>query len=949
MGTIATPVPAGALNATGSPWQQNVIIMPDSYRMVLYTDGTDLRVATSQDGTTWTSMVAAAGVATLDARVAMAFVPSDGTTTSQGNYYLYVASGTTLTLYVLGYLGGGTAGLSLTLGTPCTVLTTVRTINGVRVVWDPSIVPVSGHQLSGHPGCFHLLLDYGTVWGLVMLDPNDTRMTTTFPPMADFSQEITLGVTSPTYATNLILRKTATLYAITQAGNGWVAYAISYPLVLAGHPPSNAYATSRETPGLPIAANGVGLCLSDSTSNPGIDLALVNGHSLYVANRSAGGTYTTARAIATLTTPSGGAAIARNVATGLEVAIAQDTFAGTPRVGFILKQAGTWGTWARLDAASTHVQPGMATVAPQELAQLGDAIAYLDGASTFAADYEDNGYSAGVVAPGQPTSLMLTDTSATVNDAYGASSPFIGTTQLPSLQFNYQEAQAGDRLGGYRQVWKLGGTTVYDSGQIGTATGPEPGDPFTTTYPASAPTLLYGNDYTAQVYAYESVSGQISPVSASITVSLRRAPQVTLRTPGATFTVNNPPVTFDYWQADGTPGGSWQVQVADLITGAILYDSGSTIPALSLKASTVAAAFTAPGNTIQTSGLLDGGSTIVVDSDNGALLEVVTVVSCTGPVSGQYTTTVTPNLTKNHAIGARVATRVITPGLPIQQHVTNHTSYNVIATVTTVAATPWNGTDANNVLMAFPIPPDPDNLAAYWVPGTTPTTGGYLEATWNQVAATGSQPAVTNANIYLRESGTSAWTLAAGVTPVIGVNTARIYSVRHNVAYDVAVTSASADAIESDLVSVTGITPAFQRGLWLNDPSNPTGACLELGWQEVSATMPQWDPTQIVDRAQLFGRTAPVTTTGTLYAYGTSADIVYILDQGSEAASLALLQEWDQFQTTLLLRDALSGLMFYAQLNKASPTAVTYAHIKAVAVSLSQVDPGAYPAIVVSS
>lgn len=893
---------------TAQPWKNPIRVMPDGSRLVAYTDGTDLWFAMSQTGATWVTQKmqnnGASICGTLGNLQDVCVTPANLNLSTSTQVWAGVASGTTITLYGWTYSGPG--GIS---GAPTIESISVGNVTSIRLVADAT------------NGNLFVLADLSTLWSLF-------HVGVTSAGTISSASNLSFGGDHSNGATNAILQSEATLYAVTMLSSGsWfdAIYTYASGWHASGHPP------------LFNVPSGAALCLSDTSANPGIDLMINAGGELEIVNRSSTGTFTSSRGVGGPNLV-GAPTLSLNTTNGTELCLAVGTFGGASHVGSVIKTNGAWGVLSQQDASASAIVNGQAIGPdPAGYATTGAAMVYLDGTSPYPMVYDDGGAVQNSTAPGVPTSLMPISTGAVGG---GGSFTVIGSS--PTMSAVYSHTSATDALGAFRLVYSNGGTTYWDSGRVPVSNGPTSGGTFTMPYSGS-PTLQLNTTYSVVCYAYDALGNQSSPSSAAVNVYV--AGSVPQPLPVTTsFTTLYPTFTFDYYEANIASCGSYDIQITDQTTGAILYDSGFHFPASPITCSYLQSPVTAGSTTITTVSALTPNSTVVLaEGQPGSQVLTVTSVNTGGtyPVA-----TVTPAVTATWGAGTRINTRFTTPGFPFQTALAQDGTYGVtvICTVVPPPNTPaWSGSATGTITTAFPGPPMPDSLVVEPIPGIGPTSGGYLSLRFDQTNGT---PTPATETIYLRQTGTTTWTKAASFPTVIGTNTARLYSVRPGIAYDVTVTSMSSDGIESAQATVQTVTLSLRMGLHLCDPSQPKTAAVELGLVPQSNTLPIFDLTVQQDFAALFNRTAPVLTTGSQAAYSQNADITYIYEPGTQQTCQNQLIAWLTAGTTLLVRDATTSLMFYGVLRKASPTAVQHSSISGVVLNIAQTDAGPYTSVV---
>lgn len=908
-----------------------ILATPDGYKIIPYTDGTNLFYAVGTSGGTWTThQVGTSLLGDLGITADFGILPVTSTTAT---IVACIVSGGAATFYTLAYSGAGTLGTTLTTTTFASLLSSTPTY----------IYSVKFAALSTGPSLMYVF-DGGSTWYIGSMASSATAGTIntldfgmtpySAPTLAGASHDMNLIVQKPPSSDGTA--NSGLLYLIAPGSSSWLG--ASFPLTWipksgsqAPGAPSPGAMTTSTPPFTQFSSYGAALCLADTTSNPGVDIAVPGGQ---LITRSSSGSYSAPRNLGT-GGPYSSPVLSQNAATGNEILLLIPS--GSSHISSVVKTNGAWGQVLQQDASSSYlVGSGFAAIRPSGYGTMGPAVAYTDGTTPYPMLYDDAGSAAGAVAPGAPTNLTITSSGTT------GSGPFTATTATPTLQFTYNETNTTDPMGAYRVVYSTGGATTWDSGKVGITGGPAPGGTYSVAY--GGPGLSANTTYSVVAYAYDSLGGLASPASTAISVYIAGAtPTPVLDT--SSLTALNPTLTFDYAQAQGTPCASYDVQFSQ--SGSVLYDTLPQTPATTIKAATLATALTTTGaSSISASEILDSGTTIVLDTGSNA--EVLTTGAVTG--AGPYTVPISPATTKTHAAGAQIATRFTTPPFPIQQSVPNNAT--LAATLTTTVSTPvgispWSGSSNGTVTTAFPAPPAPDSLVVTPIPGMHALDPAYLSLRWNQAAASGSQPAPVSTTIYLRESGTLAWTAAGTLAAIIGTNTARIYSVISRLPYDIAVASISTDGIASAMAIDEGAILPLRLGLNLCDPANPTTS-VELGLVQGggSSMMPQWDAQIQQDAATLFNRTAPVMTMGTLFAYGHSSDLTYVLEPNAALATRRQLQAWLQAGTTLLIRESINQLLFYGVIRKASPSAVAHSSIPAIVLNLAQSDPGSYTSVV---
>lgn len=939
---IGSTANASALGSGGYVGHCPLLVTQDSYRIVPSVDSSgNLSLSIGTSGGSWTTTSYGTGIiSSIGLSCDFGYVPANSGNT--GTIIVCVATGSSTSYwYAIAYNGGGS------LGTTAAQHTVKWSGSGQS---DPTYLSVKC-VWSAAFSMLYSVWDGGTQWGFGLWGPSMAG--------GGGSLQIAPAITNPTHAVKLIAVPSSSgsdagyLYCCAPGSSAWGA--ATFPL-LAANPGSGIYQSgyldttiglsSVAAPTLPVSAFGAALCLSDTTSNPGVDI-LVNdangsGHIKY-QNRGNPGTYGNVLDIGGTPSPNAGIIASQNSASGNEIVICADKTSG--HLGSMIKTNGAWGLYTQQDFAPNTVSPNFAGLQPDAYGAIGPAVVYVvsGAASPYPLDYDDAGSAAGAIAPTAPTNLTVTDIGA-------VSSGTSWTTQstTPTVQAIYHTAAQTDPLGGYRIVYTLNGTTTWDSGRVSVTNGPASGGTFSMPYTGTA--LSAGNTYSVACYSYDSLGNLVSPASSAITVYVAGGfPLVTIDT--TSLTQLNPPITFDYFQPQGTSCGTYDIFFVDSYTGDTLYDTGTITPSAPIKCSTLAVATTAGTNNANftTYGPLDVGSTVVIGTRANQL---VTTITSGGQNGSNYTYYCASTLA--WAVGTQVATRFTTPGIACQSKLTNGSTVglNLRATVSPPAGvTAWSIVAERDITVNFPAPPVPTNLIAEPIPGIDPLDPAYIGVRWQQPSGT---PTPVTSYLYLRESGTATWTLHGTLAATIGTNTAKLFSVEPNVAYDVGIASADVNGIESAIVTnaaYSGVALRLRMGLSLCDPADPSTS-VELGLVQSqgggSGTLPQWDPTLQQDFGQMFNRSGYVVTTGNFFAMGHSTDQTYVYESGWMRSCQNQLLAWLQAGTTLLFRDSINQLMFYCVLRKVSPTAVVHANVPGVVLNITSCDPGPYTYVVTS-
>jgi hypothetical protein len=215
--TVNSSVPTTALSSNSSSWRNRIYVLSDGYRVLLYTDGTNLKYQTSQNGSSWNAAVTAvAGVTSVPATLCAVVAGS--------TLVIMRVSGASVVTTTLAYSGSGV------FGSPATGATysLSSTPGSISAVYDPNGTTSDSQHTAGTKGIIHLLCDLGTSWKLLALDLN----TAATKPKQVTTVTSSITATSPTYNTNIVVRVsggTAKLFVLSYTGSsGWKAIEFTY-------------------------------------------------------------------------------------------------------------------------------------------------------------------------------------------------------------------------------------------------------------------------------------------------------------------------------------------------------------------------------------------------------------------------------------------------------------------------------------------------------------------------------------------------------------------------------------------------------------------------------------------------------------------------------------------------------------------------------------------------
>jgi hypothetical protein len=531
----------------------------------------------------------------------------------------------------------------------------------------------------------------------------------------------------------------------------------------------NAYTVpTAQTPSLPSVSSGAGLCLSDTSSNPGVDIFVNDGSgNIKSTNRDANGVYSPIATIATGALAGYGPGASANTTSGDEVVF----FPVTNHIDKVVRTNGAWGTPTLAETSATTVQTGAAVAPPEKYGTIGPAVAYVNGSGTFNMQYEDGGFAAGAVAPTVSLALVNATGQSVV---FGTGSPFVSTSLTPTTRLTYNETLANDRMGALQVPYTdittpsaptvivtglTSGTTVYDykvtfvtpageslpsaAGHItnGQATASLSG----TNYNALTNIPKGPADCTARKI-WRSVS---SAAYALKTTIADNTTTVFNDQSSATSAGTIPSVGPTVWDSGRTsvgdgplPGGTYDyiyngfgaTAVTSLSPGhdysetATAYDAvggnqsaAATAITVSVRSAPTATSFlpatitsVSPNVSFianQAEGVQIGGYRLAMVADDGLTDYDTGFVSIT-PVNSGSTIAFTPSLAG---------------------FIRNNRTYTATVTLTTAPTSgpAWTGTTALSVPVAVPTVPAPIMASAVWNAGTTPLTGGSIDVTFN--------------------------------------------------------------------------------------------------------------------------------------------------------------------------------------------------------------------------
>lgn len=836
-----TGISSGSLGTVGQPWRNPVMVMSDGYRVVVYFDGTNNRIATSANGTAWTVQTPTFGTP------AVGMLTSTCTPSLNGSQYLAAASlsGTNILLTAFRYNGNGTFGAG--------VSSTLPFVSNVQ-----SIVAVPfGASGNGNNGSIVVLGDNGS-WYLSTYFFSGTTWSAgtniTYSPQ----------ISGPTYATNMIVRAGVEIYVISPGSNSWSAVDFAFNN-------SNGAWTSGalETPTLPVSSNGAALALSDGSSNPGIDLYATTTSGIYTQTRGGSGGYSNPQNLGG-SGLNGAATASLATNTGNKIVYSMASFGGINHVGACAKTNNLWSAFGQNDSSTSALQ---SFVGPDDASYgtTGVAEVYVNSATPAALNYDDGGTVAASNPPSAPTGVKLVNAPGT-DEAHSVTSPFNCTTLTPTFQSLYTDSSPTDQLGSRRYVVAVfNGGTVWDSGQVALINGPVSGGTVTDRYGSignAATGLGYNGHYTLTVYHWDKTTGAVSPASSTIEFFTFNVPAATLTAPSGTVSTFTPTATFSWSQAQG------------------------------LTAQTVQITFKDSGGTIR--------------HDTGVITYNPTIAS--GAQTNLALASIVPDL-------ANYTTYTAT----LRMQVSNGPS----ATSTTTITTSFTGAAAPSAVTAVPHA------------GTTALIGPYVTLGCTLVAGSGGS-ALASINTYQRLNGTTPWTFIKNTPNTAGgAVSVNLYSSPIGKAMDYAVSTVSANGIESALVPVLNVTLTGRLGLVFNDPANPTND-IEIGLVPGSSSaLLDLESIQQKTMRQPFNRLLPVFDVGTQYAFHTMQSLTMILELGYEQPTLDLIHAWDKAGTPIQFRDSY-GHVIYVVFLKVSEGAIARASIRTVTVDFHQADPGQY-------
>jgi hypothetical protein len=233
----------------------------DGYRVVIYSDGTHLRLASAQDGTSWaifpTAIASTETVGAFPRLVAPVMTPEA--------LHLFFGHGNgIIDAYRIPYSGAGVWGSATTRAGIVSGLTNPPL--SLMAAYDPHGTTVDVDHVTGATGIIHLLVDCGAIWHLYAFDTHTSGAT----PKLVCSGSVIPGGTGPTANTNFILRADNQLYAVSAMASAWEAQAVTYT--------SQSSTTSNQLNGPSSLAYNDAVSWYDSASGVAVGTALANSH-----------------------------------------------------------------------------------------------------------------------------------------------------------------------------------------------------------------------------------------------------------------------------------------------------------------------------------------------------------------------------------------------------------------------------------------------------------------------------------------------------------------------------------------------------------------------------------------------------------------------------------------------------------------------------------------------
>lgn len=717
-------------------------------------------------------------------------------------------------------------------------------------------------------------------------------------------------------------------------------------------------AGTLESPAMNASTAGAALCPSDTTSNPGVDIAYNDSGTMRVLNRSNAGVYSNAQSIDTSATTGIAPAIVSNTGTGNDALLYQKS----GHVWKALRTSGAWGVAAQEDTSATTLQGVFAPIVNTGLGTAGAAIAYVNGSSPYNLQYEDAGFAAGVSAPTAPDVAIVS--TGSVTNAYGVQAPFVATTTTPTVEITFNEATSGDRLFAaqvlfYDEDTQTASPATVASGDVTiTTTGGSIGAgvvQIARTYTTAA-----GETLPSAVYSTAALTGSTNEIAVASPAAVGSATgwNLYLSAPGGTTLTkqNSSPLavgTGSGTKTTITTTGSTPPPFNS--TGTLVWNSdmtavaggplpGGTLDLVYNQFGAAAASALTAGHKYQigvyvTEGIGGnispaGGSEVYIQSAPVATSVTPATVTAISP-------TVACIYTQAEGVAAAsyqyqfvrydgqvgydtgvVAQAIANNGglsvpITLAGQVTDNVAYAHVFTFWTNPASgpAWSGSTTTSTSTSIPVGAAPTNLSAVWNAGAT-VSGGSIDVTYTVPTST---PAVASNNFYLRESGTGSWSYVGNKTVPTGTGTCSLYSVADFLTYDVGVSSVDTNGLESAIIIYPNVYVEFTDGFWLNQASDPT-ICVELGRIGDSDAFHRWDNVQTDSWDELYDRKSPVRSLGTTFYKQTNTEVQFRLKSSLASQIYDQLDAWQQNGTPVQIRDW-QGRILYGSILQSSPSA----------------------------
>lgn len=271
MSTITTTVAAAGPNPAGQPWRNPIHRTADGYRALLYSDGAHLRLASSQDGSSWA--IFPTNISTESITAFPRLITS--AMTAEALYVLIGHATGIIDSYRIPYSGSGVWSAYTTRAGIISGLTNVPL--SMMAAYDPAGATVDVDHVTGAAGIIHLLIDCGAIWHFYGLDPHTSGAA---PKLVCEGSVIPAG-TGPTANTNYVLRKMNELYALSAMASAWEGQAVTYT--------SSSGTSSHEISGPATLTYADAVSWYDSASGVAVGTALTNSHYYETAAHQVGG------------------------------------------------------------------------------------------------------------------------------------------------------------------------------------------------------------------------------------------------------------------------------------------------------------------------------------------------------------------------------------------------------------------------------------------------------------------------------------------------------------------------------------------------------------------------------------------------------------------------------------------------------------------------------------